>query len=463
MTQISLQVPNDQGVTQIDLTQGERLYVLGPNGSGKSSLIHHFVTQQQQISRRISAHRQTWFTSDSLDMSAQAKRQSERNIQARDSQPESRWKDDLAPQRPNIAVYDLIDAENVRAREIAALVDAQELAQAVDKSKALAPVAAINELMQLSGIPIVLSVVENERVLARRDNSEPYSIAELSDGERNALLLAASVLTAPDGSLILIDEPERHLHRSIATPLLQSLFARRSNCFFVVATHDVVLASDDQDAKVLLLRECTYSGKRANSWLVDLLTADSTIPDEIRQDILGSRRKLLFVEGTDESLDKSLYALLYPDATVLPKGNCRQVEQAVHAIRSTESVHWARPFGIVDGDGRDNDTIRALRDAGIIATEWYSIESIFYHPEVLLGIATRIAALDGSNAENRAGAAKEAAIAGASEARDHLCERLVKQKARELVFEHLPGKELPNSIEVLVDVEQLRAAESRRF
>ena len=42
-----------------------------------------------------------------------------------------------------------------------------------------------------------------------------YGAAELSDGERNALLISAEILTAKDGTLLIIDEPERHLHRSI--------------------------------------------------------------------------------------------------------------------------------------------------------------------------------------------------------------------------------------------------------
>lgn len=189
---LMLEIPTDSGQIDIDLEPGGRVYLLGPNGSGKSSLVHRFITQHNAVARRISAHRQTWFTSDSLDMTAQTKRQSEKNIQSRDAQPDSRWKDDLAAQRPNIAVYDLIDAENVRAREIATLVTSGDVQGAVAKSESPSPITAINELMRLSGIPILLEVKENERVLASRNGSDQYSIAELSDGERNALLIAAS-------------------------------------------------------------------------------------------------------------------------------------------------------------------------------------------------------------------------------------------------------------------------------
>ena len=91
-----------------------------------------------------------------------------------------------------------------------------------------------------------------QKVVASRNGSTPYSVAELSDGERNAFLIAADILTAGTGTLLLIDEPERHLHRSIISPLLSLLFAKRKDCFFVVSTHEVMLPLDNPAAQTLL-------------------------------------------------------------------------------------------------------------------------------------------------------------------------------------------------------------------
>lgn len=100
------------------------------------------------------------------------------------------------------------------------------------------PIKIINELLKLSALPIEISVQQNEQLFASKLGGPPYSIAELSDGERNAPLIAAEVLTAQAGILFLIDEPERHLHRSIISPLLTLLFERRTDCAFVISTHD---------------------------------------------------------------------------------------------------------------------------------------------------------------------------------------------------------------------------------
>ena len=53
----------------LSLQSGDRLFIVGPNGSGKSALIQHLVSGHQGRNiRRISAHRQTWLDSGSLNL-----------------------------------------------------------------------------------------------------------------------------------------------------------------------------------------------------------------------------------------------------------------------------------------------------------------------------------------------------------------------------------------------------------
>ena len=53
----------------VSLQPGDRLFIVGPNGSGKSALIQHLVSGHKGRNiRRISAHRQTWLGSGSLDL-----------------------------------------------------------------------------------------------------------------------------------------------------------------------------------------------------------------------------------------------------------------------------------------------------------------------------------------------------------------------------------------------------------
>jgi hypothetical protein len=93
-------------------------------------------------------------------------------------------------------------------------------------------------------------------------------------------------------------------------------------------------------------------------------------------DILGARRKLLFVEGEEHSLDKPIYSLLFPSASVLAKQTCRDVEHAVAGIRDAAELHWLKAFGIVDNDNRDAAEMVKLKDRGVYSVPAVSIESI---------------------------------------------------------------------------------------
>ena len=200
----NLQFPAQNAeVSQLRLEAGEMLFVLGANGTGKSSLMFHIAKQNRGATRKISAHRQTWMNSDALDMTPSTKMQTEQHIQNEDRQQQSRYRDSYAAQRASMTIYELIDAENIRARRIAGLVDGGDLDAAADAAKKEAPITVINELLRHSNIPITVSIHENERVMASKGEGSAYSAAELSDGERNALLIAGSVLTAPPDTLLL--------------------------------------------------------------------------------------------------------------------------------------------------------------------------------------------------------------------------------------------------------------------
>jgi ABC-type glutathione transport system ATPase component len=61
----------------------------------------------------------------------------------------------------------------------------------------------------------------------------------MSDGERAAFYLIGQTLMAPENSLIIFDEPELHIHRSIMSTLWDELEALRTDCAFVVISHDL--------------------------------------------------------------------------------------------------------------------------------------------------------------------------------------------------------------------------------
>lgn len=450
----------------INIEIGDFLFVLGANGSGKSSIMHNFYKEHHTNSRRITAHRQTWFTSSAITLSPEQKRNIERDIKSTDTNSQARWKDDYSAHRASIDIYNLINAENIRARLITEAVDDDDFNLAQNRSRNDAPIKKINKLLRLSNIPIEISVRENEQVVASKNGCTPYGIAELSDGERNAILIAANVLTVEDGTLVLIDEPERHLHRSIISPLLTLLFEERPECSFIISTHDVMLPLDNPTSKTLLIRDCVYAGDSVSAWDADLIDSENSINEELKEDILGARRKILFVEGEEQSLDKPLYSLIFKDASVIPKSSCRDIEHAVSSIRDADNLHWLNAFDIVDNDQRTEDDIFRLKEKGSYAISVFSVESIYYHPEIQKYIAERQSSVTGDNAATLIDNAKSAAIESVKSHVQRMSERVVEKRIREEIFRNLPRREEiadGNTIDISIDVNDIVTKEIKRL
>ena len=424
-------------------------------------------SQHQQHAKRISAHRQTWFKSNYVNITARQRTTVESNIRSHDSQPNARWREDNAEHKTNLAIYDLVDAENVRARSIADAIDASDVEQALKLAESDdPPIKVINELLANSNIPIKISIQERHALVASKSGSEQFSIAELSDGERNALLIAANVLTAEAGTIIFIDEPERHLHQSIISSFFKNLFALRSDCAFVVSTHELMLPLDVPKAKILLVRSCSFDDKTAIAWDIDLVTDRMEIDDELKMDILGSRRKILFVEGQLRSLDKPLYSIIFPEFSIVSKDSCRQVEQAVSAIRDSDSLHWMNAFGIVDNDNRSEADVEELRGKGVCATPFISVESIYYHPKLQRLVANRSASVADDDPDDYFSNAEREALSAIEPHMQRLAERVAEQSVRARFLSMIPTKKDVRAgapIHFSIDVEKIVSEELERI
>ncbi|MCE3279339.1 MAG: hypothetical protein K0S44_1530 [Bacteroidetes bacterium] len=457
---------SNNGTLNIPLTEGKALFVLGANGVGKSTLMHKLFEQNFNHTKRILAHRQTWFQSNSMDMTASSKKQTETNMKHTDRQVHSRWKDDYSGARSSISIFDLINSENVRARNIAGAVDKDEMAFAKQLSNTQAPLQAINELLAISNIPVVITLGKDEQLFASKNGSEPYSIAELSDGERNALLICTDVLTTDPNQLIILDEPERHLHRSIISPLLSSLFQKRKDCVFVISTHDVFLPIDHSEASVLLLRSCQWSGKTIKDWDADLISEADEIPSSIKREILGSKRNILFVEGEYESLDRQIYSLIYPNVTVMPQGSCTQVEKAVEGIKGTEKLHWINSYGLIDSDDRTTEQIQTLLDKGIVALNCYSVEALYYNLEIVKRIAKRFSQVLGQDENALFEKATSGIINELNPHKVRLCSRLCEKQVRNGVMTALPKhKDIQGKgdFELKINLKEIQEKEEAHF
>lgn len=213
--------------------------------------------------------------------------------------------------------------------------------------------------------------------VSRPGLEDMYKASEMSDGERAIFYLIGQVLVAEKDSMLIIDEPELHVHRSIMSKLWDELEAKRPDCAFVFITHDLEFAAV-RAAKKFVLSDYDATPH----WDIEEVPDESEFNEEITTLILGSRLPILFIEGDKNSLDIVIYRCCYPEWTVIPRGSCAEVIHSTVTMRKNNSLSRVRCFGIVDADNysQDDGDYLAERDVKILPVA--EIENIVLLPEV---------------------------------------------------------------------------------
>lgn len=459
---MNLEIPSPDGKTlSAPCEPGKPLFVLGANGAGKSALIQRLFASNSTNSYRVPAHRPNYFNSERPGMSPQERAQSGTSIRNADQSEDARWLDHYASARASISVFDLIDSENRNCRQIAHAARADDEALVQKLKNVATPLEVLNRLFRLANINVQISLSDaDSQVLATRLGGAPYLVSRLSDGERNALLLAADILVAQPGTLMIIDEPERHLHQSIIGSLLSALFKHRDDLMFVIATHDLTLPVACPNSTLLLLRGCTFENNAAVSWDCDLIAED--LPESLKVDILGARRNILFVEGalSGASLDRPLYATVFPGVTVLPKNSCGEVQNCVRGVNGAKELAWVKAWGIVDGDAAVADAKGRLARDQIYALPLYSVESLYYHPSIQRHVADRTLAAEA--VAHAIDSAAKGTVASFAPHIDAMATRVVEKLVKEMIRLQTPGVNLIEAkapVRIEIDVATLLESE----
>lgn len=446
MCAIRLPIPASNGILEVEIPDQKVLFILGRNGTGKSALVHFLRGKcSELVSGRViylPGSRPSYFEGDSLQMTAYSRHQFVQNSRSWDSSPDIRVRPISGTTRNERAIYDLQAAE-VQYRVQAAYEierDGKEsLAIARLQSKS-SPLDRVNRLFQQANLPVQI-VIESGEIKAEREGNV-FSISKMSDGERSALVLIADVIAAEPASVLLVDEPELHLHRAIVGPLMSALIVERSDCTMIICTHELALANEHPDSPVILVRSCCWNGSTPSSWEIDLLMTPSEIPEGLRIDLLGSRKCILFVEGTSSSRDQPLYAILFPKASLRYRTSCVDVRRAVVGLRQVEEIHHARAFGLVDNDGMSEQFKAKLLSEGVYALPIFAVESLYYAPEVIHAVAARQASTLGEDRDQLVNAAKQRALSKLREdgKLEHLAARLAERQVRDQLLDRIPSR-----------------------
>lgn len=219
-----------------------------------------------------------------------------------------------------------------------------------------------------------------------------YNAAEMSDGERVIFYLVGEVVCAPKNSIVIIDEPEIHIHRSLVKNLFDLIEIERPDCTFVYLTHDIDFAFTRQSAVKIWAK--SFDGN--DVWDYEFLDEHSPIPEQLYLEVLGSRKPIIFLEGDSSSIDYELYEQVYSKHTIKPLGSCEKVIQTVKAFNEQNGFHHLESFGIIDRDRRPRTDIPKLNAAKIWVLDTAEAENLL----LLEGVVKIVAAHMGKDPED---------------------------------------------------------------
>lgn len=288
-----------------------------------------------------------------------------------------------------------------------------------------------------------------------------YSATEMSDGERAVLYLAAQVLCVPKDKILVMDEPELHLHPSIMNRLWRALERYRSDCLFIYITHDLQFASMHNHAEKIWIKE--YDGQ---NWKLQKIESEN-LPEELLLEILGSRKNVIFVEGESNSYDTQLYTELYPNYLIVPCGGCSQVISRTKAFRNNPELHDCEVYGIIDRDFRSEHEIKKYKSKGIYTINVAEVENLFLVEELIKLMAEQF----GENVDTAFHNVKQFVIdvRFSNQINGQICESVVAEIKYRLSSAEISkagetkAKESLESVLSSIDYDQIKSEQEQKF
>ncbi|MDB2386154.1 AAA family ATPase [Shewanella sp.] len=381
----TINVPNQEENKEIQVEAGSSIVFVGANGTGKTRLATHIENTLNLNAHRISAHRALTLNpavpkiSESQALKGLRTGYANEDAQAGHRQGH-RWGNKGSVALLNdfdFLVQTLFAEQSNKSLETHKKVRKGDSSPAeptkfevlVDIWERLLP----HRELHVSGDDIQVSVT---------GGSELYSGSEMSDGERAVFYMLGQTLVAADDSLIIFDEPELHVHPSIMSKLWDEIEGVRPDCAFVFITHDLEFASSRVATKYVL-REYNSTPY----WNIENVPLDSGFDEELTTLILGSRKPILFVEGSNSSLDTAIYRVCFNEWTIIPKGSCEEVIHSVVTLRHNSNLTRVKCSGIVDADDYSEADIQHLASLGVLTLPVSEIENIILSPTVSRAIA----------------------------------------------------------------------------
>ena len=361
-------------ISKIDSTT----VIIGANGAGKSSLINELRKNNSNEMYVLPAQKLLYFVS---------------NIHDRNGITRERYIQDL---KEVDLKYDTIDLQpiqidkdfsNTFTKLITFLIkNYAKIATYKSRGMEGLSIALWDRVEQVwnSISPEIKFILEpDNRVVEVEKNGSRYSINGLSDGERCILFYIGNVLLAPENSYIIVDEPETFLNAAVYNELWDLLISQRSDCQFIFASHNMDFVQSRTNASYIWCKkfESPYDLE------YQILEGTQEMPLSLLTEVSGTKKPILFCEGTKTSIDYQIYSKLFSEwCFVKPVQGHKQVIQYTRAYNKLQYLHGNIAYGIIDNDWMEETRIENYKQKNVFVLTFNEIEMLLVDESIVKSI-----------------------------------------------------------------------------
>lgn len=224
----------------------------------------------------------------------------------------------------------------------------------------------------------------------------------LSSGEREVVVLTFDILTQnPNDCIILIDEPEVHLHPELTFRLIKVLksIGLRNQYFLFTHSPDIIGNSLDSGVHFVRPKSRVPLGNQVVKIDNENLEGFKYIPN-IRETIgmVSVGKKLLFVEGKSTSIDRDVFATIAKasktDVAIIPSDSCSNINNMSLISETLDKGVFGIELNMIrDRDGLTDEQISNFStksNGKLIFLPVYHIENFFVDPLAIHIVAKKI-------------------------------------------------------------------------
>lgn len=158
------------------------------------------------------------------------------------------------------------------------------------------------------------------------------------------------------------------------------LISERPDCQFIFASHNMDFVQSRTNATYIWCKkfEAPYD--------LDYQVLEETqeMPLSLLTEVSGTRKPILFCEGTKTSIDYQIYSKLFSEfCFVKPVQGHKQVIQHTKAYNDLQHIHGNTAYGIIDNDWMDESSIQVYKEQNIFVLPFNEVEMMLVDEAVV--------------------------------------------------------------------------------